>query len=142
MNSASDIVSGFFGVIASAFGIWLAVQIINDRRKLKIAYVTVAVGACLWLPFSWLVLMSGGWDEYRLSWLRMWPILPGLVPGALFFHPNDAIEFSVMGATTLMIVSSLIWLGCRGRISLLAAVTIALMISMPTSHIAYAMYWF
>jgi hypothetical protein len=142
MNSTSNIASALLGVVAAAFGIWLLVQIVNDRRKTKIAWAALIVGACLWLPFSWLVLMSGGWDEYRLSWLRMWPILPGLVPGALFFHPNDAIEFSVMGATTLMIVSSLIWLGCRGRISLLAAVTIALMISMPTSHIAYAMYWF
>jgi hypothetical protein len=140
MNSTSNIASALLGVVAAAFGIWLLVQIVNDRRKTKIAWAALIVGACLWLPFSWLVLMPGGWPDYRMGWLRMWPILPGLVPGAYLFHPHDVLEFSTMGITTFVLSAGLIRLGCRGWRSLIAAAAIALLISIPTACIAYAFY--
>ncbi len=140
MSATSEIVSAVVGTVAAAFGIWLVVQIINERRKSRIAYAAAIIVGCLWLPFSWLLLMSGGWSDYRMSWLKMWPILPGLVPGAYFFHPRDAIEFPAMGVTTIILSSGLIWLACRGRKWLIAAAGIALLISIPSACIAYALY--
>ena len=142
MSTSSDIASAVFGTAAAAFGIWCLLQFVNNRRLPKVALPAVVVGACLWLPFSWLVLMPGRWDSYRLSWLKLWPILPGFVPGALLFHPHDALEFSTMAVAASITMIGLTWLGCRGRKSLIAAAIIALLISIPTTCIAYGAYSF
>jgi hypothetical protein len=102
-----------------------------------VAIPAVVVAACLWLPFSWLILMPGGWDAYRLSWLRMWPFLPGFIPGALLFHSrHETLEFSTMAVSTLMLLIALTWLGSCSRVRLIAAAVIALLISVPTALIA------
>jgi hypothetical protein len=138
MNSASDIASAVFGLAGASFIIWCLLRFVNDRRLPKVVFPAVAVGACLWLPFSWLIFMVGLWNPYRLSWLRMWPILPGFVPGALLFHPNDGLEFSTMAVTTALLMLGLTWLACRGRAGMIVAAVISLLISVPTSMIAYA----
>ncbi|MBI3861129.1 MAG: hypothetical protein HY290_04455 [Planctomycetia bacterium] len=141
MMSAFEIVTAIFGVVIAALVIWGIVRIINDRRRLRVARRAAAVAACLWLPFTWLVLTRGPWDSYRLTWIKMWPILPGFLPGALLFHPQqEALEFSTMAVTTLVLLLALTWLGCRGRGSLIAAVLVALLISIPTAMIAYTVY--
>jgi|GEM_PF-2497090 len=143
MSSTSEIASAVVGMAAGAFGIWVLVQIVNDRRKSKIAVTAAVVGSCLWLPFSWLMLMSGGWSDYRVSWLKMWPFLPGLVPGAYFFHASsEALEFLTMAVSTLVLSSTLIWIGCRGWKWLVGAALVALLTSIPTACIAYALYCF
>ena len=37
----------------------------------------------LFLPSAWPVLIDHPWDSYRWTWVRLWPILPGFLPGAL-----------------------------------------------------------
>ena len=138
----SDVASAVFGAAAAAFVIWCIVRLVNDRRPLNVAVAVAVVGACLWLPFSWLVLMDGGWSECRLSWLRMWPILPGFVPGLWLFHPHDTLEFATMALATLIMIAALTWLACRSRVGMIAAAIIALLISIPTAQIAYAVYCF
>jgi hypothetical protein len=138
----SDVASAVLGAAAAAFVIWCIIRLVNDRRLPKVVVSVAVVGACLWLPFSWLVLMDGGWSDYRLSWLRMWPILPGFVPGLWLFHPHDALEFSTMAATTLIMVAALTWLAYRNRVGIIAAAIIALLISIPTAQVAYAVYCF
>jgi hypothetical protein len=59
MTSASDIASAVFGTIAAAFVIWCIVRLVNDRRLPQVAAPAAVVGACHWLPFSWLILMRG-----------------------------------------------------------------------------------
>lgn len=141
MNSPSEMVSAVFGVVLAALVVWGIVRIANDRRRLRVAVPAAFVAACLWLPFGWLVLMRGGWSDYRLSWLKMWPYLPGFLPGALLFHPqHDALQFSTMAVTTLLLLIALTWLGCRGRRGLVAAVVVALAISIPSALIAFTAY--
>src|ERR1700761_7892938 len=59
--------------------------------------------ACVYLPYAWLVLIDYPWNSYRWTWVKLWPILPGLLAG-MFFHPNDAVEFLVDGVATLALV--------------------------------------
>jgi hypothetical protein len=143
MISPSDMVAAVFGVVVAAFVVWGIVRIANDRRRLRVLTPVAVVAACLWLPFSWLILTHGGWDSYRLSWLRMWPFLPGFLPGALLFLPkHDLLAFSTMAITTLIMMIGLTWLGCRSRGGLIAAAAITMLISVPTALIAYTAYLF
>jgi hypothetical protein len=98
------------------------------------------VALCLYLPFVWLVLMDYPWNDYHVYWLRFWPILPGIIPGMYFFHPHDALEFATMGAVTFGLLAFLTWLATRGRYGLLAATALALIVAVPTSSIAYAIF--
>lgn len=100
------------------------------------------VAACLYLPFSWLLVTENNWSDYRLFWLKLWTILPGFLPGAFLFHPNDVAEFVTMGITTLLLLVGLTWLGSLARYRLLAAAAIALLISIPSSIAAHSAYWF
>lgn len=98
------------------------------------------VSACLYLPFSWIGLIDYPWaGGYRLHWLKMWPVLPGFVPGALI-HPHDR-ELLLMGATTLLLLVGLTWLGSIGKKCLIAAAGVAVLISVPSALLAYALFW-
>lgn len=99
------------------------------------------VACCLYLPFAW-ILFEDATDAYRLTWLKLWPILPGFIPGALLFHPNDLPEFATMGAVTVALLAGLAWLGAGGRRRLLAAAAIALLVSVPSSIFALAAFRF
>jgi len=134
MNDASGIAATVIGTAAAAFVVWCLIRFVNTHRLPKVVVPALIVGACLWLPFSWLVPMEGGWDDYRLSWL----FLPGFLPGALLFHPNDGLEFSTMAASTLIMMVGLTWLGCRSHRMLIVAV--ALLISIPSALLAYTAY--
>jgi hypothetical protein len=140
MQDASQIAATVIGTAAAAFVIWCLIRLVNTRRLPKVVGPALMVGACLWLPFSWLVLMGGGWDDYRLGWLKMWPFLPGFLPGALLFHPNDVLEFSTMAASTLVVMIGLTWLACRSRLMLVVAAAVALLISIPSALLAYTVY--
>ena len=35
------------------------------------------------LPYGWLVADDFPWRDYRLGWIKMWPVLPGLVAYSL-----------------------------------------------------------
>lgn len=112
----------------------------TKRRRVGLSLAVVA--ACLYLPFSWLLVTENNWSDYRLFWLKLWTILPGLIPGAFLFHPNDVAEFTTMGVTTLLLLVGLTWLGSLGWKRLLAAAVIALLISIPSSMVAHSFYWF
>lgn len=114
----------------------------RDKSRRRVGLSLAVVAACLYLPFSWLLMEENNWSDYRLSWLKLWPILPGILPGAFLFHPHDVAEFTAMGVTTLLLLVGLTWLGSLGWKHLVAAVVIALLISIPSSMAAHSAYWF
>lgn len=141
MNSPAEKVSAVSGVVIAAIAIWGTVRSVNQRRKLREAVPAAIVAACLWGPFSWLILAPGMWSDYRLSWVKMWPLLPGFLPGALLFDPaHDLLELSTMAVVSLVLWIGLTWLGYRNRVGLIAAAIVALLISVPTALIARAVY--
>ena len=64
------------------------------RRRWAVPFfVTLAL-----LPaVPWLVLMGYPSDGSRWTWIKLWPVLPGL-PAGFFFHPNDPVDFFVSGS--------------------------------------------
>lgn len=100
------------------------------------------VACCLYLPFSWILFVGNTTETHRLTWLKLWPILPGFIPGAILFHPNDLPEFATMGVVTVALLAGLTWLGAGGRRRLPAAAAIALLVSVPSSFFALAAFRF
>lgn len=138
---AADFVVAVFGVVIAAVVVRRIVQIANDKRAIRKLVPELVVAACLWWPFSWLLLMEYAWNDYRLSWLKMWPLLPGLFPGMWLFHPtHELLEFGTMAVVTLALWLGLTWLGKRGGAGLAAAAVLALASSIPTACIAYAVF--
>ena len=99
---------------------------------------------CLYLPFAWLLVMDYPWSAYRLSWLKLWPILPGFVagalPGPLLYSSHLPYELETMAGATLLLLVGLTWLGTRGPRAGMAAAGIALLVAVPSSAIAYAVF--
>ena len=80
----------------------------SGKRSLGLSFSLVFGG--LYLPFAWILFVDAT-ESYRLAWLKLWPVLPGFVPGALLFHPNDAVEFTAMGVVAVALLAGLTWLG-------------------------------
>lgn len=104
----------------------------------KVAWLLVSL--CLYLPFSWLLFVGNASAGYRLTWLKLWPILPGFLPGIWLLHPNDVAEMATMGATTVALLLGLTWLGTGGRGRLTTAMGLALLVSIPSSLLALAVF--
>jgi hypothetical protein len=97
---------------------------------------------CLYLPFSWLLVTGDVSPGYRLFWFKLWPVLPGFLPGYYLFHPHDAVEFTTMGATAFVLVVGLTWIGSYGGWRLALATGLALLVSVPTSLFSYTVFRF
>jgi len=112
----------------------------DSAPRLRFRESFALIAACLYAPFSWLLVIDYGWSPYRWGWLKMWPVLPGFLPGAIWLHGNDELEFFAWGATTLSLLLGLSWLGTRGTVGLTAALLVALAVSIPSAYIAYALF--
>jgi hypothetical protein len=97
---------------------------------------------CLYAPFGWLLWMDYPWNGYRLLWIRLWPLLPGFVPGTMLLHGHvpDPVEFASWGAATAGLIAALTYLGSRGPRRLVLSTAISLGIAIPSSFMAYALF--
>jgi hypothetical protein len=111
----------------------------SGGRKVQIGRAVVVSFFVLYAPFSWLILSSEAWSSHRLYWSKLWPVLPGFFAG-LPFHPNDAIEFPMMGLVSVSLLITLTYVGRAGGWGLIAAIAGGLLISIPSSIFAYAVY--
>ena len=107
------------------------------------ARVTLAL-ACLFGPYAWLVLMDYPWDSYRWTWIRMWPILPGmpvhLIPGV--HRLPESLAFLVMGLTTTPLLVLAVLPAWRGRRWLAPVLIGILVLSSATSLLDYQLFLF
>ena len=98
--------------------------------------------ACVYVPYAWILLLNYPWTNYRLLWLKAWPVLPGL--GAAVFVRGTRTQFAVMGAITAVVLS-VVYLVVRrcgqrpGRVIAVAAVVLVL--SVANSIFAYMVFW-
>lgn len=63
-------------------------------RRVRLSLGIVA--ASLYLPFSWLLVTETDWHAYQRSWIKLWPILPGLMPGALLFQLRQDVRRCIL----------------------------------------------
>lgn len=111
----------------------------NQKPRQRILSLGM-VGACLYLPYSWILLIDYPWTGgYRLHWLMGWPVFPGFIAGTLI-HPHR-YETLAMMVTTMLLLFGLTWLGAIGKRCLIAAIACALLISVPSAALAYALFW-
>ena len=115
---------------------WLNAEVGCWRKRLVALGITLL---CLHGPFSWLLTISYPWDSYRMTWLMLWPILPGLWAG-LPFHPRAFVEFPMMALATLALVGSLTYISTKGAVGRIASALIGLAISVPTAMLAYSLF--
>ena len=98
---------------------------------------------CIYLPYAWLVVdvERYPWHDYRWTWIRMWPILPGL---STFFlggpHGSSAVMYTAMGAMTAIGVGLFLYLAARSRRWVPVPTMLALALSILNSWIAFAIY--
>ena len=106
------------------------------RPGLLVALFVVALAA--YLPYVWLVLDEPPWSEYRESWIRMWPILPGLFPRAWFARgSSELVGTCVMAGSTVLLLGPCVFLGERSYRALWGAVAVVAVLSCLNSWCAY-----
>jgi hypothetical protein len=111
------------------------------RRRAPLWWRLALTLACVYLPYAWLVLGGGSWHDYRLTWIKMWPILPGLTAGLVVIpRGSNAVEFAAMGAMTAAFVGMFLLLAARSRRRVPIPTILALALSILNSCIAYAIY--
>ncbi len=69
-----------------------------DRPLPRITMVLLS----LYAPYSWLLLIDHPWDSYRWHWIRMWPVLPGLLVHAIpaVHRQPERVAYLAMGLVT------------------------------------------
>ncbi len=108
----------------------------NRGRRLILAFATVAIA--LYAPFAWLIQLDFTSNSYHYQWLRIWPILPGFLAGVPLKRVyDDAGLFVGSGIATAILLILLTIIGTRFRYGLLLATAVALVVSIPTSLLAY-----
>ena len=96
----------------------------------------------LYLPFSWILLRPGPWDEKRMVWLKSWPALPGFVVQSLEVFDGKPIwaSYAAMGALTVLALTLLFQLGRSSRSGLFVAFVLAAAFSGWNAWLAFQSY--
>ena len=96
--------------------------------------------AVVYLPYSWL-LLEYPWGDYRLSWIKLWPALPGLLVGVVA-HGRDAVQFTLMAVFSAAVVATLLFAFRRPRrpLTVLSTAATILILSGLNSCIAHAVF--
>ena len=103
----------------------------------------IATAILLWGPQTWVILMPGAWHGYRLSWIKMFPILPGLLPSLLvrrFGSDSDALMFVVATIITLLLAGTAIWIASRGLWRLIMIEALLALYGTATAFILHGLY--
>ena len=99
-------------------------------KPILFAFRTLAIVLCLYLPFviCWLTVVHANDQEFL-------PVAPG---SFMWLVVKDrTVQWQASAAVTACILVTLIWLGSKGRSRLIAAMLIALVISIPSAAIIY-----
>lgn len=98
--------------------------------------------ACLYAPYAWLLLLDGPWDSYRWHWVRMWPILPGLLAHAIpaVHRLADGLGYVVMAMATSLVFALVVSLARRGRRTAILVSVVVAAFSVANAWIAYRLF--
>lgn len=118
------------------------------RRWLRSALVMLP---CIYVPYLWIFLIDHPWDSYRAFWAMRFPVMPAFVPTFLLrallqpfvdIHPmRDGVQLAVFALITALIVLTSLWLGSRGRRSLIVTAVVVLLLSIACAFGAHGLFW-
>lgn len=105
-------------------------------------WVLVILLLSLYLPFSWIVLQPGPWDEKRMIWLKSWPALPGFIVQSLEVFDGKPVwaSYTAMGALSFLALVLLFKLGRTSRSGLFVAFVLAAAFSGWNAWLAFQSY--
>ncbi len=129
----------FVFVLAGLALLCLAARPINpdSARWAKSYLLTIA---CLYLPYGWLIVQDYPWNSYHWYWIRLWPVLPGLL-GGLLIHPiEETAERMVMAAITVVMIAGFSSLGSLSRSARIGMSAVAFVGSCVLSYVAYSVF--
>jgi hypothetical protein len=95
------------------------------------------------VPYSWLLWIDYPWGSYRWFWMKLWPILPGLLPPLLLrpYVGNAQIGLYLGAiAATLTVVSVGLLICTRSRRAMYISCAIVLAASIGNAWFAYAIF--
>lgn len=92
----------------------------GSRRRIGPTVTAFWILVALYLPQCWIFLMPGSWTLYRWSWIEIWPVMPGFVPGLvggrMLFGVgwNDPLAIALMAAATVGLALGAFFIARRG----------------------------
>jgi hypothetical protein len=115
----------------------------NEYREGLLSRICLALG-CFYAPYAWLLLMAYPWNAYRWHWIKMWPVMPGLlVHASQTIHSQpDWVGYLAMGGVTSVIITSIILLVRRNWQTAIVVSIVGGLLSSVNSWIAYGLFWF
>ena len=113
-----------------------------EQKPPRLLKVVTIVLLCLYAPFSWLLIFDGPWDERRLSWIKSWPTLPGLLVQSLDVVANSSARagYGLMAGFTLLVFLVLCRIGRTNNFGLLLSGILGLGFSSWNSWLAFKAY--
>ena len=110
----------------------------------KPAARVVLMLTCLYVPYAWLLLIPDPWDSYRWQWIRMWPILPGLL---VMLVPSihdlpHGIGFFMMGLATSALAAPITIVAARSKWPAIVVAIVVGLLSCANSWISYELFRF
>jgi hypothetical protein len=108
------------------------------RRRIVMLRI-VAVLIAIYAPYCWLLTMDYPWSSHRWTFIKMWPILPGLLPATLIMRMNSGMMIVAI-LTIVMILAAMTWAACRGWRLFLVVLTALLAISILESWCVYHLF--
>jgi hypothetical protein len=115
---------------------------LTESQRPRRLWVLLLLLLPLYLPFSWILLKPGPWDEKRMLWVKSWPALPGFVVQSLEAFDGKPIwaSYAAMGVLTLLELVLLFQLGRTSRSSLFVAFALAAAFSSWNAWLAFQSY--
>lgn len=94
----------------------------SGRLRRRLAAAGVVLASLYGPQAAWLLMMPGTWNEHRWTWIRMIPVLPGLLPAAVIerrWNLSDAAMI-VVAALVSFLMALALWvpstIGRRSRL--------------------------
>ena len=92
----------------------------RSRRRIGATVTAFWILVALYLPQCWIFLMPGSWSLYRWSWIEIWPVMPGFIPGlvggVMLFGVgrSDPLAIASMAAATVGLALGAFFIARRG----------------------------
>lgn len=117
------------------------------RRRPHWLLTVITTVVVMYAPFGWIVFVHDD-ASYVRTWQKLFPVLPGLAPtfalAVPFNYPPgklpEWLATSIMGAIALGFGLLIFWLARRSFIAFMITMIIALLASIASSRMAYAIF--